>query len=150
MTYESVRMITLDVGTAGADIPKRRFVSYGDNAGTARLQLPSVAGNPLDILGVSMEPYVDADHDAGNASSHIGVGVIDGGIMEVQAGSALVPGNRVIAGTDGKAYASTTSAAANTPAGVYQEIGIVVGDASIAIDEIVTIATFRGTTVTTV
>ena len=145
MTYEKVRSVSLEVLAATADIPQRRFVTY---VATNGLSLPATAGDSVDIVGVTLEAYDDSEADLGRAATMIPVGLLDGAKIEVEAGAAIAVGVTVIAANDGRAVASTTTAGGTTPAGEYQELGVVV-EAAGAAGEIATIQSFRGRVVTT-
>lgn len=139
------RAVSLEVLSASADIPQRRFVTFKATNG---LSLPATAGDSAKLAGVSLEAYDDSEADIDGASTVIPVAVLDGGPLEVEAGEALTVGMVVISGNDGRAVESTTTAGGTVPAGNYQECGLVIGAAPAAGD-VATILPIRGRIVTT-
>lgn len=146
MVWERVNTASLEVLSASADIPARRFVTVKATVG---LTLPATANDSTDIIGVTTELYDDSEYDAGNASNCITVAMLSGsGKLEVEAGAAITKGARIIAGNDGRAIASTTTAGGTVPAGGYTEIGIA-DTAAGAAGEFITFTPINGPIVTT-
>lgn len=145
MSIENQRGGSLEVLSASADIPIRRFVTFKATNGLA---LPATAGEGSLIVGVTLEAYDDSEADLGNSSTVVAVGDIEGRLFEVEAGAALAVGTVVIPGNDGRPVATTTTAGGTVPAGTYQQLGVVV-EASGAAGEVCTVRGFRGAFVTT-
>ena len=144
--YENTQSITLPVLSASADILRKLFVTYKATVG---LSLPDTVGDSTSIIGITAEDYVDATADTGESQDVLPVYRLDGsGKLEITAGDAITVGQKVIAGNDGKAMPSSTTATATTPAGDYQEVGIAFTAAGAA-DEILTILPIRGEVITT-
>ena len=145
MSFQNVRSVSMTVLSASADIPQRRFVTWKVTTG---LTLPATANDSDTIVGVTLEGYDDSTADLGESSDTVPVALLDGAIMEVEAGAAVTQGARIIAGNDGRAIVSTTTAGGTVPAGDYQEVGIALTAASAA-GEIITFVSLRGPIVTT-
>jgi hypothetical protein len=145
MAYEAVRTVSLEVLSASADIPQRRFVTV---AATDGLTLPASVGESEDIVGVTLEAYDDSEADLGNASTVLPVALLAGsGKLEVEAGGTITVGQRIVAGNDGRAIASTTTAGGTVPAGNYREVGIALSGG--AVGEVITFVPIAGPIVTT-
>lgn len=140
MAYECTRSVSLEVISASADIPLRRFVTFKVTNGLA---LPGSAGDPARIVGTTLETYDHSEVTSGNGSNVVPVALIDGAKLEIEAGEALPVGTWVIAGDDGRAMASTATAGTNLTAGAHQELGSVVIAAGGA-GEVATIQTKEG------
>lgn len=121
MTTQTIRQISMDVGAA--NVTSRRFVSMGNNG------IIALTGAGADAIGVSMETSVIAD-----GRDVIPVGLLDGAVLEVEAGaavdvsSAVVP---VMSDATGRVIAATATNAilgyAKTSAGAAGEFIQIVG-----------------------
>lgn len=98
MTYQSARAITLTPITANL-INQRRFVSL---LATGVIDETTAAG---DAVGVSL------DESDANDSVPIPVAVLDGGVVEVEAGAAVTQGARVMSDATGRAIDATGATA---------------------------------------
>jgi len=145
MSFEAVRVVSLEVPSASADIAQKRFVTFKATNGLA---FPATAGESEDIIGVTAEAYDDSEADLGNASTVIPVHMLMGsGKLEVEAGGTIAVGDRIVSGNDGRAIASTTTAGGTVPAGNYREIGIALSAGGAG--EIITFVPIAGPIVTT-
>lgn len=98
MTFQSARAISLNPVVANV-INQRRFVAVGTSA------LIDEGTLGADCVGVSLE------QSAANDAQSIPVALLDGGILEVEAGAAVTQGNRVMSDATGRAINAASPAA---------------------------------------
>lgn len=107
MANQSVRSISL-LPTGNELVRQNRFVVLVA-AGTVQ-----EAGLGVDVVGMSLEQSPDSD-TAGvvlqDATKAIPVAVLDGSIMQIEAGATVVSGNRVASDAEGRAKVAATGEA---------------------------------------
>jgi len=115
MTVQSARSISLPCD-AGQDLPQRRFVAYSATG----CVLPADGGGAAqegDVIGVSLEAYDDSEFALGNASNVIPVALLDGAVLEVEAGAEAITVGAAVS-TDGSGRAKPADATGDEILGV--------------------------------
>lgn len=131
MSTQLMRSVSLAIGAATV-VAANHFVTL-----TSGLVVEVTDGDDAadPIVGVALESRTASTSE----EQTIPVALLDGGILEVEAGMAISLGDSVYVGNDGRAYTGTTAAAQN-PADTYVNVGIAL-DAAAAAGDAVTIKT---------
>lgn len=100
MTFQSARAISLPVASATV-IAQRRFVTIDANG---QLVLATASG---DAIGVTLEASANGDTDP------LPVAVLDGAVLEIEAGAAITRGAKIAAVGAGTSAGRADDTAAN-------------------------------------
>lgn len=113
MSFQNTRSISLPVDLNNV-VTQYDFVTLDTDGNAAEV----TDGSAQYVIGVALEGSTATDEAA------IPVAILDGAVMEANAGGVFAIGDGVIVGDNGKAFAHDSAAAGSTPAGTYQIVGI--------------------------